>query len=127
MKGYTTIEQSKKLLELGFDPNTADMHWWITHHSHYAGLGWSEEFRKKTGSACQPAWSLSALLDEIPQSVITDNGDEYTLQMGKDDDLTYVFGYYCEYTATNVVEFVSQEAVEAAYELICWLLENKYV
>lgn len=113
-RSVTTIEQSKRLLELGFNEATADFSRYLV----------ASNPNKKNKI---PAWSLSALLDEIPQSVITDNNDEYTLQMGKEDDLTYVFGYYCEYTATNVVEFVSQEAIEAAYELICWLLENKYI
>lgn len=124
-KSVTTIEQSKHLLKLGFNKATADMR--------YDGTGDRVGYGRHLVASAPykddniPAWSLAVLLDEIPKTVITDDGDEYTLQMGKDDDLTYVFGYYCEYTTTNVVEFVSQEAVEAAYELICWLLENKYI
>lgn len=85
----TTIEQSKKLIELGIDINTADM-WWaeryegrITEEGQYivakepyyylsfikpSDVNYSQDIVKDI-----PAWSLSALLGLIP------NGTQFML------------------------------------------------
>jgi hypothetical protein len=63
---YTTIEQSKKLLELGLNPESADM-WWTP-------LNWQlTEYYvevKQDGIGTPknplPCWSLGALLELIP-------------------------------------------------------------
>ena len=67
----TTIEQSKKLLELGIDVNTADM-WWETNvipcipfPVNDVATDWS--YAQENGIL--PAWSLSALVDLMPKNV----------------------------------------------------------
>lgn len=119
----TTIEQSKRLIKLGIDATTADMVY-SSLHTDYPWV-WVGKPLLEIGDI--PAWSLSALLDQLPKSIITDEGDEYELTMNKEDDLTYAFGYCSTWNNSNIVEFISQEAVEAAYELLCWLLENTYI
>lgn len=64
MKGYTTMEQSKKLLELGLSPETADMHYI---NNQYPGcVPYNEMLNNKNpwlkGIGLFPCWSLSALL-----------------------------------------------------------------
>ena len=77
----TSIEQSKKLIELGIDVNTADM--WYTH------IGW-EHLNDNSEAPiyfpivirdCEskddiPCWSLSALLDVMqePELIKNSNG-----------------------------------------------------
>lgn len=63
----TTIEQSKKLIELGFDVNTADMH--------YVLIDSDEEiYDIGVGNYIgilphYPAWSLAALLGALPKNL----------------------------------------------------------
>lgn len=62
----TTIEQSKKLIELGIDINTADMMWddWsLIDEGWKLSVGYYPEIEKDYGRKCYPAWSLAALLD----------------------------------------------------------------
>lgn len=62
----TTIEESKRLLELGIDPNTADMRWKYNHNTHkhddipqvLAVRNWDDPYNKDI-----PAWSLGKLFD----------------------------------------------------------------
>lgn len=65
----TSIEESKRLLELGIDQNTADMRWRYNHNTHkhddipqvLAVRNWDDPYNKDI-----PAWSLGALLDLCP-------------------------------------------------------------
>ena len=86
MKGYTTIEQSKKLLSLGLDPSTADMYYKYVlpksdklHHVPDVGeptnaLSWYNKGYTLNGRKeplelkdfCIPCWSLTALLELMP-------------------------------------------------------------
>ena len=66
MKICTDIEQSKKLIELGIDINTADMMWddWsLIDEGWKLSVGYYPEIEKDYGRKCYPAWSLAALLD----------------------------------------------------------------
>ena len=70
----TDIEQSKKLIELGIDVNTADMFWLTTDKSRLHIL--VEDLEKYSRWDCMPAWSLSALLNLLPivNLIKLDNG-----------------------------------------------------
>ena len=66
----TSLEQSKKLLELGIDRNTADMVWIEDYHG-YDNNGkrkhgqyrlYSNKFIPAYGQDSVPAWSLTSLL-----------------------------------------------------------------
>ena len=62
----TTVEQSKKLIELGIDVNTADMMWTYDFTiGRINGLNViSTQLKPEENDI--PAWSLSALLDILP-------------------------------------------------------------
>jgi hypothetical protein len=117
---YTTIEQSKKLLELGLNPETADM-WWTP-------LNWQlTEYYvevKQDGIGTPknplPCWSLGALLELIPDI------PDCTILFAKSE---------CEYgmcitpldsgLALNEIE--ANNPFEVVYNMIVWLLENGYI
>lgn len=74
----TSLEQSKKLIELGIDVSTADMFWkngvsnkYIQCFTPFVSNGTNIDFDYDI-----PAWSLSALLSVLPDE-ITDDGDVY--------------------------------------------------
>lgn len=91
----TSIEQSKKLIELGVDVNTADMYYqWYseTESALHVGKG-----SKKLNADC-PAWSFSALFDILPDGtdIVKDKADteneKYMCTVGIKDDIISTFG-----------------------------------
>ena len=81
MKAYTTIEESKQLIEAGLDPKTSDMYYsFMGEHIKEAK---SEDFTIHVGTAYTikdnhfsyrygyviPCWSLAALLELLPKSI----------------------------------------------------------
>ena len=96
-KFCTTIEQSKKLLELGIDVNTADMM-----HDRLIIIPFND------GSLI-PAWSLSALLRLMPNF----NMFKRTIE--------------CKIETTNHLIDKACDPIDAAFEMICWLKENEKI
>ena len=116
----TSLEQSKKLIELGIAVNTADMcyyydHNWSNEHIEIPKV-WDnnyEQFIPESEEDDIPAWSLSAMLRLIPR---------FTLEReisGDDEDeflLTYRYNTIC-----------NEDLVDAAFGMICWLKEHKKI
>ena len=146
----TSIEQSKKLIELGIDVNTADMHystWTILNEGEYIlspNQGETiEELQEDYGNQVIPAWSLSALINLLPS--------EFT-EVGKYSTTTYkinirkykftdevnlhqiAYGSYKwyedgkSYTWSDMINTGEKEdLIDAAFQMVCWLLENKKI
>ena len=107
---YTTIEQSKKLLELGLNPETADMHFIKlirdTDTVYIPELLYDEPLSEID----YPCWSLAALLDILPN---------YQLQT-QDDGI----GIACSCKGNfNIV--TANNPINACYEMILKLHELK--
>lgn len=95
---YTTIEQGKRLVELGLDTSTSDM-WY------------SEQYGIQMGFAGKrkPAWSLDALLNVIPCP--------YQMTRGRDGAVQFML--------INVLRHDTFDTeLEAVYSMVVWLLEN---
>ncbi len=118
----TNIEQSKHLLELGLGPKTADMF--------YFSYGMFRPMKLHVGKILEdvvtgkrqwaiPAWSLSALLEVMP------NNDywEICLWQYKDQRWQCVFDDV-EFSSGETKAFVADTPIDAAYEMVCWLLGN---
>ena len=105
----TNIEQSKHLLELGLDPKTADMVWmcnkWL--YSIKDNILNREQFSEQDTLA----WSFLALLAVMPK------GAEL-VKMQSDAHGIY---YEIDYMYTG---YEDKDVVIAAYEMVCWLLEQ---
>ena len=106
----TSLEQSKKLIELGIDVNTADMCWCIRK------LQWGEinetiiaypmlPNQEKSGDfKFIPAWSLSALLELLPETIcFEDNENDYAIEILIENGLYYLsYGNPLEHDVINV-------------------------
>jgi hypothetical protein len=137
-KFATSINQGKELIDIGIDPSTADLCW--TNES-YKGPFYVEQFeifpksydyvRKlyddykerfaNTGGVLAwdviPAWSLSKLMKLMPTLVekygrlnIVRNGEEVT-----------------EFRYGSDIIFGSPDAIDAAVDMIKWLIRNGYI
>lgn len=148
----TNIQQSKKLLKLGIDINTADMYymyryWEIDEDTvgsqSDTSVGFNSDiyYGEDNGKTYHyiPAWSLSALLDLLPSSLpLYPEATEEGVKEGKyrSSDLIaskegylrkkYDGDYQYRYDGIKVVgDF--QSPLDAAFEMVCWLLENKKI
>jgi len=115
----TTPEQSKKLIELGLNINTSDMYW------DFQETGYiliSSELGYYRNDSEIPAWSLSALLKLMPE-IRTEYGIMQPYLVG---GFGRRFRFMCFYKITyNTQNY--DEPIDAAYEMIVWLLENNHI
>lgn len=129
----TTIEQSKKLIELGVDVNTADL-WYIPIKVNGVS-GYELTFHNSLTRGIVPAWSLAALLDLMPK-VISIMVSEYAAyryelewQFANDNSIRYVgsdrkclIDIYSDHDDDKW-----KDLIDAAFEMVCWLKENKKI
>lgn len=117
----TSIEQSKKLIELGIDVNTADMYWWHTSLRYYLEAMDDGDFNEEEGHV--RAWSLSALLGLMPTD---DKRDEYYVDTESHSDYHTVSYRNC-WDGCIHSEYSEESLLDAAFKMVCWLLENKKI
>ena len=113
----TTIEQSKKLIELGIPKNTADMR--IGNYVGKSGKvdGTNVHYYTKEESfgapEIIPAWSLSALVDLMPKNV--------------EIERTHI-GWRCDYYSNNdsLLKYGKDKNTlfDAVFEMVVWLKES---
>ena len=118
----TTIEQSRKLIELGLDETTANMYYPYLGAGQYGDIprvGFPIEY---SGGRDIPAWSLSALLEVMPNN---DYWDIYLCQ-AQDGKWQSVF-HDCEFSNGEYKDFIADAPFDAAYEMVCWLLRNNLI
>lgn len=119
MTHYTTLEQSKKLVELGLNPDTADMCYIQHFDESYNEVTFIEEdpiLTHTIDAIDLPCWSLGALLELMP--IIDDNSYSLSGTLNK--------GALCKHPCTSVM-FQEESPLEAVYNMICWLLERNYI
>lgn len=116
----TSIEQSKKLLELGLDADTADM-WYLPIKDTYE-LVTSPSLTR----GIIPAWSLSALLELILDEIKFE-GTNCSLELAKD----WISYEGCDaYDASYRIQpmaFDKEPLIDLAYKTMCWLIEQGYI
>ena len=100
----TSLEQSKKLIELGIDVSTADMLYNVLGESYVRHDTPIDKYHT-------PAWSLSALLKLIPK-----------FSLEKDISNNAGYQLYYNYDTTYY-----DDPIDAAFEMVCWLKENKKI
>jgi len=127
----TTIEQSKKLIELGINIDTADMTWEKVAKSLTEDFYWKltvgldsaikgNLFSYRNGHVT-PAWSLSALIELMPIKIR--NSKQFTLYKGESGySLTYFF-----HDEDYPIIKDDVTLLDTAFEMVCYLLENKLI
>ena len=145
MKHYTTIEQSKKLLELRLNPETADMahivkrndcreSWELAAEDPgnvYTGLKYS--IGMCLSDYALPCWSLGALLEVMPEQITYSDFKPFLLGLfkGNKEEHSKYGHYWIQYFATDSggahVQTNGHSPIEAAYSMVVWLLENEYI
>lgn len=134
---YTSIEQSRKLLELGLDPKTSDCNWqhapgYENDEGKITGFWNDPEWGQSGDSKDLPCWSLGALLELMPP---------YLFEFERGIDLNIYRnlngkGWHVSYMPNNTESLLKDRfrqinngktPIEAAYNMVVWLLENGYI
>lgn len=146
---YTSIEQSRKLIELGLNPETADAWWYRSTFGVIDGwnIKWDEESTEEL-TLCRmnpsnevaivkreetPAWSLGALMNILPPYISKHDG-----QVRKSYGINLFRSYYhcCGYSFgpslkeenhDNLCCFGCDSWIDAVFETIVWCYENGYM
>lgn len=126
---YTTLEQSKVLMNLGLDEKTADMYYQLIEDTVDR---WEVHIGKKDAQNEFPqvsCWSAEALLDIIPKHIYTKDGKDYSLVIEKtDDDIAYFIGYHdVDMLRYEYVIEETGELIPTLFKIIEWLLTNKLI
>ena len=116
----TSIEQSQKLIELRIDISTADMDYIQFANDPKVYDCVINIYNNEHEDDWIPAWSLSALLDILPN------------KQGRGTKSLYWFddGWHCDYIdedGASVCGLSADSPIDAAFEMACWLKENKKI
>ena len=140
MQHYTTIEQSKKLVELGLNPETADM--FYSYGMNIKTKEWSYDAElmviDEADKLCDiPCWSLGALMDLLPPSIQTGEGmqNQYEIDIRKywgGEENLYQLAYgnnrgISEEWHDMINTGEKESIIDAVFSMVCWLLENNYI
>ena len=136
----TNIQQSKKLVGLGLNVNTADMHYTYRHweideetvgsqSDAYIGFNLGFYYGVDNGETYHyiPAWSLTALLKLMPFHII-ENNERYGFYQVKGFNKqgeTYRFGYKTNNDSFLFETSLHNDVVDSAFEMVCWLKKMK--
>ena len=120
MMNNTTVEQSKKLLELGIKPETADMIHYYLYNNLASLIAIDKEIAKKhfylTDSQithATPCWSLAKLFSMIPSEI--SDGDNKSYFKKYDSGNVGYEGNYLTVVTTNI------------FDIIVWLIQHKFI
>lgn len=127
---YTTIEQSKKLVELGLNFDTADMYWkknpilnsekkWIPRIINKLLIPFDDE-------DTIPCWSLGALLEVMPTQIEEVKGHKVDLILGHPKN-KWCLAYFDWTGLQHGHDTTGDSPFEAVYNMVVWLLENGYI
>lgn len=108
-KHYTTIEQSKKLLEVGMNPETADMIYTMVNGrcTPFIRVETIDEL-EEDDVLC---WSLGALLDIIKP---------FNYHLTQNTQGNYII-------STSFNAWINSELLNALVDMVVWLLENGFI
>lgn len=125
MKQVLSVEQMKHLQELGLDASDASMCW---HDECYPNI--SEDMKYNYGRCylklgnligCFPTYTLQDIIQKLPPSI-----NICMLHIYPAADLWY-FVYMDSYTRTILSTKYSPDIMNAAYQMLCWVIENGHL
>ena len=117
----TTIEQSKKLTELGLSRETSDMYYWCGESIRFGG------YKAQDKDYDIPCWSLAALLNVLPKELKIE-GQRYTPCLFPVQNKWLLrLWYNSNYTITSPIAIFSDNPVDVCVEMIIKLKERKLI
>lgn len=119
-KQTLSIEQMQHLNELGVDTRTASLCWVCLLSEPYISF-YDKEYPQEDTKVI-PAFTLQDILDLLPHNV--DNELFLFIEKGKNK---WRIGYTDKESEEIFEDFSDEELIDAAYEMLCWCVENGYL
>lgn len=132
--GWTTLEESKQLVEVGLPTETADMSYtWNFDDSRYDRMTTPAKnwIVPKYGESTKikqvlPCWSLGTLVQLLPLSIQIDNSYKYNLEFKLYSGPEYMAAYCMPQSHHPMVYTeIHSSLIESCVEMVIWLLNNK--
>ena len=111
----TTRKQSQRLLDLGLNPATADMI--LSPDNHPMSILYSQEMPSAYKRRCIPSWSLSRLLEMMPEYIM------YGSEELKFKILYPTVGYFY---IENECYYSDADIFDNCVNMIAWLIDAGY-
>lgn len=131
MKQVLSIEQMKHLQELGLDTSDASMYWARVSHGSRVDdkskgkwfLSLHKEFQTCGFMSYEsiPTYTLQDILGKLPCFI----GNEVLTIQKLADSYTCLYMEHYTMSIGNITE--GKELIDAAYDMLCWCIENGYV
>lgn len=129
-KQVLSVEQMKHLQELGLDTSDGSMCW--CYALSYKNAKWELEIyedvidQKRDSNFWEtlPTYTLQDILDKLPTLIII-SSDFYKICI--EPSCGYWDIYYYKSDATELISKKSENIIDAAYEMLCWCVENGYI
>lgn len=112
----TSVEQSQRLIGLGLDVYTSDLYYVLRRNGEPRLALFASNIPEGMLNNL-PAWSLSALINQLPQFITAENTD-YCLMMTSDRIV------YWNPNKDNLFETTQDNLLEAIVETLAWLIEK---
>lgn len=118
---FTSIEQSKKLVEAGLNKNTADMFYIFDPFvQDIAGVGFGNP--EEEGDI--PCWSVGNLIEMLPKSIFIEGEEEGSIL---EIYTTCLWDFAIQYKVLNPIPIFSKHLIDAVVEMFILLLEKKLI
>lgn len=131
-KQVLDVQQMQHLQELGLDTSNASA-FWCNPDRHG---DWSLEFTDSCGGKIpqsneydefHPAYTLQDVLDALPESILK-NDIQYWLSIWRATISIWIISYSDDVDLiTNLHHEEYESLIDAAYSMLCWAIENKFV
>lgn len=115
----TGVEQSQRLIGLGLNADTADLYYILRKNSEPRLALFASSIPNGMLNNL-PAWSLSALINQLPQFITAENTD-YCLLMTSDRVV------YWNPNKDNLFETTQDNLLDAVVETLEWLIEKEEI
>ena len=127
------------LVELGIDPNTADMSWRkVYNEERHRECYELQTLPYLANRNNVPAWSLSALIDMMPPTIRTKEGEAFSLMIIRREPVGEEKAWYeVEYGYREPASFgwlnewykitVGEDPISACVDMLCWLNERGFL
>ena len=126
----TSIKQSRKLIELGIDINTADMDYIQFANDPKVYDCVINIYNNEHEDNWIPAWSLSALLELIPP-YLGEFSEGIDFEFSKSMNKKWYSARYIQLNDDKAITFnkvvTGDTAIDAAFEMVVWLKENNKI
>lgn len=132
-KNVLSIEQMKNLEELGVDASDASMCYVVDNSNSFKPIlcikGKENEYLD-SDSYIVPAFTLSDLMEFLPNYITDDKGMNSILQIelfSPESKRVWSVGYMNVESSVKRVFSIKKELIDSVYEIVCWLSDNGYV